>query len=152
MAGWGVDKVIQRMKELILRKDTCVLATVAEGKPHCSLMSYIVDPECRELYMVTQRQTKKYQNLLANPWVSLLIDTREDTRHSELRQKKALTISGLFQKVKAREMKALRAKFIEKHPQLQDLLQDPAAEIFCIRLHSFQLLEGFQDAYFAQVE
>lgn len=144
--------MIQRMKELILQKDTCVLATVSEGKPHCSLMSYIVDPECRELYMVTPRHTKKYQNLLANPWVSLLIDTREDTLHSELKQKKALTISGLFQRLEAGRMKALRAKFIEKHPQLQDLVQDPAAEIFSVRFRSFQLLEGFQDAYFAQVE
>jgi nitroimidazol reductase NimA-like FMN-containing flavoprotein (pyridoxamine 5'-phosphate oxidase superfamily) len=144
--------MIRKMKELILEKDTCVLATVSGDKPHCSLMSYLPDPEARELYMVTLRHTKKYQNLLANPWVSLLIDTREDTPRSELRQKKALTVSGVFQKLEAGKIEALRSKFIEKHPQLQELVQNPSAEIISIRLHSFQLLEGFQEAYFAQVE
>jgi nitroimidazol reductase NimA-like FMN-containing flavoprotein (pyridoxamine 5'-phosphate oxidase superfamily) len=144
--------MIRKMKELILEKDTCVLATVSGDKPHCSLMSYLPDPEARELYMVTLRHTKKYQNLLANPWVSLLIDTREDTARSELRQKKALTVNGVFQKVEAGKIEVLRSKFIEKHPQLQELVQNPSAEIISIRLHSFQLLEGFQEAYFAQVE
>jgi nitroimidazol reductase NimA-like FMN-containing flavoprotein (pyridoxamine 5'-phosphate oxidase superfamily) len=144
--------MIRKMKELILQKDTCVLATVSGDKPHCSLMSYLPDPEVRELYMVTLRHTKKYQNLLANPWVSLLIDTREDTAGSELRQKKALTISGIFQKVEPGRIETLRSEFIRKHPQLKELIQDPSAEMISIRLHSLQLLEGFRDASFVQVE
>ena len=43
--------MIERMKELVRRKDICVLATVAENKPHCSLMAYVTDDECKEIYM-----------------------------------------------------------------------------------------------------
>ena len=65
------------IRELIQSGKTCVLATVSEGQPHCSLMSYAADENGREIYMATLRNTKKYKNLVVNPSVSLLIDSRE---------------------------------------------------------------------------
>jgi uncharacterized pyridoxamine 5'-phosphate oxidase family protein len=142
--------LINKMKTLVQEKDTCVLATASGGRPHCSLMSYVVDPECREIFMVTNRGTKKYKNLLENPWVSLLIDTREEDRNLAIGQKKALTINGVFQKVDLARKKVIRAQFLARHPELRELVDGPEAEIIAIRVQSFQLLEGVQDAYFAQ--
>ena len=34
-------KMLEKMKDIVKGNDLCVLATVSEGKPHCSLMSYI---------------------------------------------------------------------------------------------------------------
>ena len=68
--------MIKKMKRLVRNKDVCVLATVTKNVPHCSLMSYVADRDCREIYMMTKRGTKKYRNLSANRTVSLLIDTR----------------------------------------------------------------------------
>ena len=142
--------MIEKMKAMVLKKDTCVLATVSSGRPHCSLMSYIADSDCREIYMVTHPQTKKYKNLLENPWVSLLIDTREEDPQAEIGQKKALTITGIFQKTDPGKKASIRSQFLKKHPQLKDLIQDPGAEIISIRIQSFQLLEGVRDSYFVQ--
>jgi general stress protein 26 len=80
--GWGVTKeegrpMLEKMKDIVKGNDLCVLATVSEGKPHCSLMSYISDEEGHEVYLISHKQTKKYVNLMKNPTVSLLIDTRE---------------------------------------------------------------------------
>jgi nitroimidazol reductase NimA-like FMN-containing flavoprotein (pyridoxamine 5'-phosphate oxidase superfamily) len=140
--------MIEKMRDLIRKKDTCVLATVSGGKPHCSLMSYIADSDCREIYMVTHQQTKKFKNLLENPWVSLLIDTREEDPRAEIGQKKALTIAGVFQKIEPAKEESIRVEFLEKHPQLKELVEDPGAEIISIRVQSFQLLEGVRDSYF----
>jgi len=142
--------LIDKMKTLVREKDTCVLATVSGGRPHCSLMSYIVDPECREIFMVTNRRTKKYRNLMENPWVSLMIDTREEDRNLAIGQKKALTVSGVFEKVDPARKKVIRAQFLARHPELRELVDDPEAEIIASRVQSFQLLEGVQDAHFAQ--
>jgi len=142
--------VIQKMKALVRAKDSCVLATVSSGKPHCSLMSYITDPECREIFMVTHSHTRKYKNLQENPCVSLLIDTREEDRNLAVGQKKALTISGTFQKVDPTRRKEIREQFLARHPQLKELADDPEAVLISIRVQSFQLLEGVRDAYFAE--
>ena len=65
--------MIEKMKAPMRRKDICVLATVSENSPQCSLMAYITDNDGSELYMVTHRQSTKFRNLSANPAVSLLI-------------------------------------------------------------------------------
>ncbi len=142
--------MIEKMKALVREKDTCVLATVSEGSPHCSLMSYVTDPECRELYMVTHRQTKKYRNLMENSSVSLLIDTRETPGKGEI---KALTVSGVVQKIEDKaKMDLIRKALLARHPGLRVFLEDPGAEIFAVRVKSFQLLEGIQDAAYVTVE
>jgi nitroimidazol reductase NimA-like FMN-containing flavoprotein (pyridoxamine 5'-phosphate oxidase superfamily) len=141
--------MLEKLKDIGLANDLCVLATVSDGKPHCSLMSYIPAEEGDEIYMISHRETKKYSNLMKNPTVSLLIDTREEEKGQRRIYIKALTVSGEFQTITNPEKKDLiRAKFTKRHPHLTDFLNDPASEIFSIKIKSFQLLDGVKDAFF----
>ena len=145
--------MLEKMKALAKGNDLCVLATVSEGKPHCSLMSYISDEEVHEIYLVSHKKTKKYANLMGNPTVSLLIDTREEEKGQRRIYIKALTVSGEFQTINDPVKKGLiREKFLKRHPHLIDFLDDPDAEIFSIRTKSFQLLDGVKDAFFETIE
>jgi general stress protein 26 len=146
-------KMLEKMKDIVKGNDLCVLATVSEGKPHCSLMSYISDDEGQEIYLISQKQTKKYFNLMENPTVSLLIDTREEEKGQRRIYIKALTISGEFQAINDPGKKdLLRSKFLKRHSHLADFLNDPGAEIFSIRIRSFQLLDGVKDAFFETID
>lgn len=141
------------MKDIVKANDLCVLATVSEGKPHCSLMFYISDEEEYEIYLVSHKQTKKYANLMENPTVSLLIDTREEEIGQRRVYIKALTVRGEFQTIKDPDKKdIIRVKFLERHPHLADFLNDPGAEIFSIKIKSFQLLDGIKDTFFETVD
>jgi nitroimidazol reductase NimA-like FMN-containing flavoprotein (pyridoxamine 5'-phosphate oxidase superfamily) len=145
--------MIEKIKALVREKDTCVLATVSENSPHCSLMSYVTDAECREIYMVTHRETKKYRNLQKNPATSLLIDTRADAPGNHREVIAALTINGTFQKMEDdAKREHARAKLLERHPGLREFINDPDAEIIAVRCRSFQLLEGIRDSYFITVD
>ncbi len=143
--------MIERMKALVREKGFCVMATVSGEEPHCSLMSYAVDDDCRDVYMITDRQTKKYRNLTGNGTVSLLVDSREEDRGTGEIQ--ALTMSGEFRKIEsADESKAALARLLKRHPRLKPLADMPGVEVFAIRIRSFQLLEGISDSYFAAVD
>ncbi len=145
--------MIEKMKDIIRKNDLCVLATVSEGRPHCSLMSYVPDDEAVEIYMVSHRESMKYINLTRNPAASLLIDTREDEAGRKRSSIKALTVRGEFRTVSDPEKKdVVRLRLLEKHPHLADFLNDPGAEIFCIRAKSFQLLDGPRDAFIETIE
>jgi len=85
--------MLEKIKELVRKKNICVLATVSGNRPYCSLMAYISDEYYKEIYMVTHRNTTKFNNLQNSPWVSLLIDSRETQPRSNAQ---ALTISGVF--------------------------------------------------------
>jgi len=145
--------MFEKMRDIVKGNDLCVLATVSEGRPHCSLMSYISDEEGLEIYMISHKQTRKYSNLMENPTVSLLIDTREDEKGQGRIYIKALTVSGEFQTINDRGKKDLiRGKFLKRHSHLADFLNDPGAEIFSIRIRSFQLLDGVKDAFFEAID
>ncbi len=138
--------MLDKMKALAREKNICVLATIAGSKPYCSLMAYVTNKACTELYMVTHSQTQKYQNLMANPAVSLLIDTRDTSPRSAAR---AMTVEGVFEKIKdpAKEEK-VRRKLLSAHPHLNGFMGHPETEVFRIKIKSFLLLDGLTRASF----
>jgi len=145
--------MLKKMKKIVKDKDVCVLATVMDNAPHCSLMSYVPDRDCREIYMMTRKGTKKYRNLAANKTVSLLIDTREEDCGADRARIKALTVSGVFKTIGDKAKKKLvRQKLLKKHPQLKPFAQDPDTEVFAVKVKSFQLLDGVKDSYFEKVK
>lgn len=144
--------MLDKMKALMKQKDICVLATVSDSKPHCSLMAYTTDDECHEIYMVTDRLTKKYSNLMENPSVSLLIDTRDEHTGPTRLKGKALTITGVFQEIKDKTKKdVIRDKLLERHPHLRAFVFQTDAEVFSIKVESLLLLDGLTDSYFEKV-
>lgn len=139
------------IQEMIQTNNFCVMATVSGGEPHCSLMSYATDNDSREVYMATHTRTKKFRNLLANPYVSLLVDTRQnaDVGASPPVPTKALTISGTFHKDTDENKAAdIRKRLLEKHAELKSILDDPDTEIIVVKISTVQLLDGITDAYF----
>jgi len=146
------DELLEKMKELVRSKDICVLATASGEKPHCSLMAYVADDDCREIYMVTGRNTTKYRNLAANPEASLLIDTREDHVAGNRQHAQALTVEGRFEPVgDPDEKRRIAGRFREKHPHLGTIMDDPGAEFIRVRIRSLLLLDGVSDAHFVEV-
>ncbi len=141
--------MLDKMKALVREKDMCVLATVSNNRPHCSLMAYVANDAGTEIYMVTFKDTKKYRNLRENPWVSLLIDTREEDRGSRRPKARAITVTGVFEQIGDNNMRhQIRDALISRHAQLEGFADHPDAEVFSIRIHSFLLLDGIKNAYF----
>jgi nitroimidazol reductase NimA-like FMN-containing flavoprotein (pyridoxamine 5'-phosphate oxidase superfamily) len=145
--------MIDKIKELIQHKDTCVLATVSGQEPHCSLMSYITDEDCRKIYMISLRGSKKYRNMVNNASVSLLIDTREDDVGRKRENIKALTVRGNFQHIgdETKRRKILE-KLLERHPNLKDFVGSTELEVFQVNTKSVQLLEGISNSYFEELD
>jgi nitroimidazol reductase NimA-like FMN-containing flavoprotein (pyridoxamine 5'-phosphate oxidase superfamily) len=141
--------MLKEMKALAKEKNICVLATVTGDKPYCSLMAYVTDENCEEIYMVTLRNTQKYKNLTENPAVSLLIDTREKSYRSGA---KALTVEGVYAEIESEEKrKKVQAKLLDVHPHRLGLIDHPESEILCVKIRSFLLLNGLQEAHFKKV-
>lgn len=140
--------MLKTIKDLVKKNDLCVLSTVSEGRPHCSLMTYLSDDEGHEIYMVSQKGTRKYLNLMQNPNVSLLIDNREERRGQKRSEIKALTVTGDFHFIDDQVKKeSIRSRFLKHHPHLDDFMNDRDADIFAVRIRSFQLLDGVKDIF-----
>jgi len=88
------EKNREKVRTLIRKQGTCVLATALKNQPYCSLMAYATNDLCDEIYLMTLNKGRKYQNLCENPVVSLLIDTRQGSSNFDPAEAMALTISG----------------------------------------------------------
>ena len=145
--------MLEAIRDLIQSGDVCVLSTVSGGEPHSSLMSYITDAACREFYMITLTGTRKYRNLEGNSAVSLLIDTREEDVERRRKDIRALTVRGVFQKLKdPSESERVLGLLLERHPHLQELAGNGKAKVFAVRAKSFQLLDGVSRSHFEEAD
>ena len=83
---------------------------------------------------------------MQNPRVSILIDSREQSPRS---QAKALTVEGKFCKIdKTEKRNMVVTRLLNAHPHLNEFMQDPEAEIICVKINSFLFLNGLQEAHF----
>ncbi|HPQ07447.1 MAG TPA: pyridoxamine 5'-phosphate oxidase family protein [Syntrophales bacterium] len=132
----------EKIRRLVDENDLCVLATAEKGEPHCSLMSYAASEDGREIYLATDRNTKKFKNIESNPRVSLLIDSRR----AEGGEVAALTVFGLCKEVKDEgEARRIAALLAERHPRLRALLAREGTAVMRVEVESFQLLEGLDE-------
>ena len=144
--------MLDDIRDLILSNDICVLATVSENKPHCSLMAYIAGQGGLTLYMLSSRSTKKYNNILRNTNVSLLIDTREKNPGDDRAHAKALTLSGTCAPMPEGALKdEMRDTLLRHHPHLSKLAGHPDADILEMEVESALLLNGVKESYFERL-
>jgi nitroimidazol reductase NimA-like FMN-containing flavoprotein (pyridoxamine 5'-phosphate oxidase superfamily) len=141
--------MLDRMKTILRENNMCVMATCRDNKPHCSLMAYITDPECRTIYMVSERNTQKWNNLVHNPHVSLMVDTRMNPGAVAGAAIQALTIDGIHRAVEdGAEKQSILREIEEAHPHVKRLTQSRDAEVVAVKIESFLLLDGVTDAHF----
>ncbi|NLI82737.1 MAG: pyridoxamine 5'-phosphate oxidase family protein [Deltaproteobacteria bacterium] len=143
----------ETMIRLLKESRSCVLATCSRNQPHCSLMAYLTDESGQTVYMITQRGSRKFQNMQENPLVSLLVDTRERGETPHMSPVRALTVYGRFQSLEdGTKREEILRRLLDGHPHLSALAAYPDAEVFAIRLQSFLLLDGVTDAYFENLQ
>ena len=142
--------MLEKMTALVRKKNVCVLATVSDNKPYCSLMAYITDGSCKEIYMVTHKNTTKFNNLQKNPSVSLLIDSRETQPRSNAQ---ALTIDGVFiPLIDDNKRQNIRDRMLESFPHMKNFLHHPESEIIRVKINSFLLLDGLTESHFVSLK
>lgn len=130
---------------ILRRKDLCVLATAGPKGAHCSLMGYALDDSEATIICITERDTRKYFNMQANPRVSLLVDTRDEAPARQAMQ--ALTLGCLAKELAGTQREAALKRLAVTQPQLQEILASPDAAVMALEITSYQLLTGATDMF-----
>lgn len=139
--------MLDKVKTILRENTLCVLCTEADGNPYCSLMTYLLNDDFSVLYLVSTRESRKYQNLLANPRVSVLVDTRQHQGSSAAANIVSVTFEGLFQSLADFEIQSIKINLSREHGELAEILNNPDFVVFAIKLQSFLLLDGPVDSY-----
>jgi uncharacterized pyridoxamine 5'-phosphate oxidase family protein len=150
-----MDKMIQsaafkKTLNLFKSQELAVLATISENRPYCNLVAFAETSDCKSLIFATKRNTSKYQNLLKNQLVSLLIDDRTNIE-VENDSKVAITAMGLAEEISPDEMPGLVELFISKQPALSDFVKGADVALFKVRISDY-IIAGFESVERLHVE
>jgi nitroimidazol reductase NimA-like FMN-containing flavoprotein (pyridoxamine 5'-phosphate oxidase superfamily) len=134
--------MLDKVKEMLLDNSLCVLCTVSNDLPYCSLMTYVLSDDLKTLYMVTDRKSRKFRNLLENSAVSLLVDNRQKLAFPSDETVASVTFEGVLRHLDPLETENVRKQMTVRHGELADILNNYDCVIFGIELKSFLLLSG----------
>jgi nitroimidazol reductase NimA-like FMN-containing flavoprotein (pyridoxamine 5'-phosphate oxidase superfamily) len=137
-------EILDRIRDLFRTQGLAVLATQERGQPYCNLMAFAVTPDLKHLIFATTRATRKFANLLADPRVSLLVDSRANTPE-DFSLAAAVTALGKAWELQGRERQEYLHIFLTKHPYLTEFTASPACALLKVRVDKYILVTRFQE-------
>ena len=140
----GDVSVQERLKFLDKTQLHAVLATEAAGQPYTSLIAYALTPDMKGVLFITPKFTRKYKNIMKNSRVSLLIDTRSNTKKDYMGAE-AVTILGNAVSVrKGKKRSELADIFLKKHHGLREIINSPETAFILVEINACMHVTQFQ--------
>ena len=128
-----------------------VLATEAHGQPHASLIAITPLQGFRQIIFATYRNTRKFENILHNGRVAVLIQG-EDLESSNQQKGFALTAFGHAQELEISALEEAVHAHLIRHPDLESLMHSGGFVIIRIKVETYQVVRGIDDVTWWPVE
>ena len=129
---------------LLADQRSAALATQKEGQPYLSLMAFAATPDLRLLVVATERHTRKYANMTAEPRVALLIDNRSNAP-IDTEEAVAVTVLGQAAEATPGEREELLSLFLAKHPHLEAFATSPTCALIKVQVVTYIVVQRFQE-------
>ena len=130
--------------ELFSTQKLAVLSSFGNEQPYASLVAFAVTDGLRNIIFATNRATRKYANLLSEPNVALLIDSRSNTE-KDFSYAVAVTALGRAEEVNSPERGPLLDIYLEKHPQLKAFVTSPSCALLKVSIGKYYVVNRFQN-------
>jgi nitroimidazol reductase NimA-like FMN-containing flavoprotein (pyridoxamine 5'-phosphate oxidase superfamily) len=130
------------VKDLCATQRSAALATQEEGQPYLSLMAFAATPDLKTIIVATDRHTRKYANLMAEPRIALLIDNRTNTP-ADTREAVAITVLGQAAEATPDERDEFLTLFLTKHPHLEAFATSATCALIAVRVSTYIVVQRF---------
>jgi nitroimidazol reductase NimA-like FMN-containing flavoprotein (pyridoxamine 5'-phosphate oxidase superfamily) len=125
-----------QIKALLSNQKLAVLSTHSASQPYSNLIAFAECEDCQGVIFFTPKNTRKYQNLLENKEVALLIDNRTN-QNRDFNDAMAVTILGLAEEIDIIKQKRLAAIFGAKHPDLMEYVNKDENVLFKVTISEY---------------
>jgi hypothetical protein len=132
------------LNSVLLNQNLGVLATTGKKYPYTSLVGFVPTKDMRNIVFATIKQTRKYNNIINHPEVSLLVNSSTNSS-DDFKDAAAITIMGIAVTDLKKERKELEKIYLERFPFLVDFIKDPCCELVKIKVEKFIVVTRFQE-------
>jgi len=138
------EKPTQTLKELLESQKLAVLATEKDGQPYASLVAFASTGDLREILFATTRSTRKFSNIVSEPRVALLVDSRTN-QNADTHSAMAATALGKAEEVPENEKKPYLHLYLARHPHLSEFVSSPTCALLRVRIADYYMVRRFQE-------
>jgi nitroimidazol reductase NimA-like FMN-containing flavoprotein (pyridoxamine 5'-phosphate oxidase superfamily) len=132
----SISDLRRTLKDIFATQRFCVLATQGQGQPYGSLVAFAETDDLKQLVFATNRSTRKFSNLMSEPRVALVIDSRSNS-DSDLRNTVAVTALGPAHEAVGSERERLASIYLIKHPGLAGFIGSPKMAICVVTVEDY---------------
>jgi len=126
----------QTLKDTLATQRFGVLATHGQGQSYGSLVAFAETGDLKQLVFATQRGTRKFLNLMSEPSVALVIDSRSNS-DSDLKNAVAITALGPAHEAAGGERERLARVYLAKHPGLAEFIGSPEMAVCSVQVEDY---------------
>lgn len=137
------EKLREATRNVFNQQLLAVLATHEQGQPHTSLVGFVASEDLSMLFFATERSTRKFTNLQADPRVSLLIDTRTHTA-TDFSTATAITVYGQASEVQGSLKQRYVDHYLQRLPQLRDFVLSPTCALVMVKVDKYSIVTRFK--------
>ncbi|MFW9920459.1 MAG: pyridoxamine 5'-phosphate oxidase family protein [Candidatus Thorarchaeota archaeon] len=132
--------------ELLMIMDeqrVAVLTTMGKQFPYSCLVSFDVSRDIDYLFFATKRKRQKFENIMKDPRVALVIDDRDNTDFS-LHGTNVISLSGIAEDYQGEDLQLLLQSLEKKHPYLKDFLKSEDTSLIRVMIDTIYLVDNFE--------
>ena len=118
-----------------------VLATFSSSQPYSNLVAFASTNDLKQILFVTNRNTRKFSNILENNRVAMLIDDRKNEQ-MDFNNAHAVTAIGAAREITGDERNILSQIYLVKHPSRMEFLKIPESVLLSIIVNEY-IIAGF---------
>lgn len=119
------------------------LSSQRNGQPYTNLISFVPADDLTTILFATPKATRKFNNIMGDSRVSLLIDNRSN-REIDFHEAAAVTVIGKAQETVPEERDPYMSVFLDRHPYLKKFVESPTTALMKITASHYILVTRFQ--------
>ena len=143
-------ETLNQIRGLFDSQRLAVLATQKNDQPYASLMLFAATPDLKEIVFLTPDTTRKYDNLVHNPKVAILINNTTNEAE-DIYRAVSVTATGIAHVIKHEEKDKFLALYLNRHPHLKPFSDSPTTALVSIKVDRYVLVSQFQNVVEIQV-
>lgn len=137
------DLEIEKIETLLESQRFAVIATQGEIEPYTNLVAFICSKDLKQIIFATSKNTKKYNNIIKNSKMSMLIDNRGN-KPDDIKNAVVVTAVGIADELK-HDINFYKNLYLKKHPYLEDFIKSPDTVLINLMVERFLLVDHFQN-------
>lgn len=120
-----------------------VLSTQKNNQPYASLVAFAASPDLEHIYFLTPNTTRKYENLIANPQIAILVNNSRN-QADDIYNAVSVTGTGVAADVEKDANREALDMYLAKHPHLKDFVKAPTTAFIRVTMNRYFMVNRFQ--------